>query len=497
MAEIVREMLISHDSSETRVGVLEDGKLSEFYIERAKRSVVGNVYLARVRDVLPGMQAAFVDIGLEKNAFLYVDEVVSETIDGVEGVPRRDIQALLKPGQQVMVQVLKDPMGTKGARVTTDVTLPGRFLVLMPFSEFIGISRKLPDDERERLHGVIEANAQKGTGLIVRTAAAGASEKDLLSDLEFLSRLWKRVQHQATEALPPEVIYTEMDLALRFVRDVFSEDYRRLLIDDKVTFDKVVSFLKKTSPNLVRRVQLYRERVTLFDYFGINEQIDAVLERAVRLPSGGYIAIDQTEALTAVDVNTGSFTGRKNLEDTILRTNLEAADEVVRQLRLRDIGGIIVIDFIDMEDAFHRAELFRRLNEALERDRTKTRVMEISRLGLVEMTRKNVTDGLYNVLTDPCPTCKGQGRVLSEATRRIMVERRMREILLAGKSAAYLFGINPETYAIVNQPGRNVVASLRAETRRQVAIVADPDCGAAEVRTLIEGKAGSIEKAMR
>ena len=495
MSDIEREMLISHDPSETRVGVLEDGKLSEFYIERAKRSVVGNVYLARVRDVLLGMQAAFVDIGLEKNAFLYVDEVVAR--EGLEDVPHRDIQTLLKPGQQVTVQVLKDPMGTKGARVTTDVTLPGRFLVLMPFSEFVGISRKLDDDERERLHRIVTENAPKGVGLIVRTAAAGASEKDLLSDLEFLSRLWKRVQHQATEALPPEVIYTEMDLALRFVRDVFSEEYRRLLIDDKVTFEKVVSFLKKTSPALVRRVQLYRERVPLFDYFALNDQIDAVLERVVRLPSGGYIAIDQTEALTAIDVNTGSFTGRKNLEDTIVKTNMEAADEVVRQLRLRDIGGIIVIDFIDMEDAFHRAEVFRKLNESLERDRTKTRVMEISRLGLVEMTRKNVTDGLYNVLTEPCPTCKGQGRVLSESTRRIMVERRMRETLLTGRSAAYLFGLNPEAYTIVNQPGRNVVAALRAETKKQVAIVADPDCGPAEVRVLIEGKAGSIERVMR
>jgi ribonuclease G len=494
VADIVREMLISHDSSETRVGVLEDDRLVEFYIERAKRSVVGNIYLARVRDVLPGMQAAFVDIGLEKNAFLYVDEVVSP--EGLEDVPRREIQQLLKPDQQVMVQVLKDPMGTKGARVTTDVTLPGRFIVLMPYSDFVGISRKLPDDERERLHAIVSGAAPAGVGLIVRTAASGASEKDLLSDLEFLQRLWKRVQHQATEALAPEVIYTEMDLALRFVRDVFSDDFRRLLVDDRATYEKVVSFLKKTSPQLVRHVSLYRERISLFDYFGANEQIEAVLDRVVRLPSGGYIAIDQTEALTAIDVNTGSFTGRKSLEDTILRTNMEAAEEVVRQLRLRDIGGIIVIDFIDMEDAANRADVFKRLNEWLERDRTKTRAVEISRLGLVEMTRKNVTDGLYNVLTEPCPTCKGQGRILSEATRRIMVERRMREILLAGRSAAYLFGLNPDTYAIISQPGRNVVAALRAETRKQVAIVADPDCGAAEVRTLIEGKAGSIERAL-
>jgi len=494
VAEFVREMLISHDASETRVGVLEDGRLVEFYLERAKRSVVGNVYLASVRDVLPGMQAAFVDIGLEKNAFLYVDEVVS---DGGVDVPRRDISQLLRPGQQVMVQVLKDPMGTKGARVTTEVTLPGRFLVLMPFSDFVGISRKLPDGERDRLHGIVTAAAPAGVGMIVRTAASGASDKDLLADLEFLQRLWKRVQHQSTEALAPEVIYTEMDLALRFVRDVFGDDFKRLLIDDRSSYEKVVSFLKKTSPHLVRRVSLYKEHTPMFEHFGADAQIASVLERTVRLPSGGYIAIDQTEALTAVDVNTGSFTGRTSLEATILRTNMEAAEEVVRQLRLRDIGGIIVIDFIDMEEVGHRLQVQQRLGAALERDRTKTRASDISRLGLVEMTRKNVTDGLYEVLTDPCPVCNGQGRVLSETTRRIMVERRMREVLLTGRSAAYLFGLAPETYATINQPGRNILAALRAETRKQVAIVADTDCGPAEVRVLIEGKAGSIERALR
>jgi ribonuclease G len=495
VAELVREMLISHDPSETRVAVVEDGKLVEFYIERAKRSVVGNVYLGRVKDVLPGMQAAFVDVGLEKNAFLYVDEVVAP--EGFEEVPKSDITQMLRPGQQILVQVLKDPMGTKGARVTTDITLPGRFLVLMPYSDFVGVSRKLPEEERDRLHAIITEAAPQGVGVIVRTAASGSSAKDITSDLEFLQRLWRRVQHQAQEALPPEVVYTEMDLALRFVRDVFGEDFKRLLVDDKVVYEKVVSFLKKTSPQLVRSVQMYREKVPLFDYFALPDQIASVLERTVRLPSGGYIAIDPTEALTAVDVNTGKYTGRKSLEDTIYRTNLEAADEVVRQLRLRDVGGIIVIDFIDMEDQFHRAEVFARFNKALERDRTKTRVMEISKLGLVEMTRKNVTDGITEVLTDSCPTCHGEGRVLSDTTRRIMVERRMRDVLRTGKSAAYLFGLHPETYAIVNAPGQNVVAMLRAETRRQVAMVPDPDCGPAEVRILIEGKAGTIERAAR
>ncbi|MBE0475536.1 MAG: Rne/Rng family ribonuclease [Coriobacteriia bacterium] len=491
MSEILREMLVSHDMSETRVALLEDRELVELYVERPKRSVVGNVYLGKVKDVLPGMQAAFVDIGLEKNAFLYVDEVVAP--EGLEDLPRREISALLKPGQQIMVQVLKDAMGTKGARVTTEVTLPGRFLVLMPFSEFVGVSRKLPEDERERLREVVESHVREGLGVIIRTAAQGCSDKDVVGDLEFLLRLWKRVRHQAHEGLAPEVVYTEMDLPLRMVRDVFGEEYKRLVVDDRQLNEKIVSFLKKTSPHLVRRVVQYRDRVPLFGQYALQARIDSAIHRRVDLPSGGHLTIDKTEALTAIDVNTGRFVGRKNLEDTVLRTNLEAADEAVRQLRLRDIGGIIVIDFIDMEDSFHRTDVLRRLVKALERDRTKTRVSEISKLGLVEMTRKNVTDGLYGMLTEPCPHCGGEGRVLSEATRRITVERKMREILRAGKSSAYLFGLNPETLALVRAPGHNAVAALKAETGRQLSVVADPDCGPTDVRVLIEGRGGTLQ----
>jgi ribonuclease G len=486
-------MLISHDTNETRVAIIEDRELVELYIERPKRSVVGNVYLGKVSDVLPGMQAAFVDIGLEKNTFLYVDEVV--TPEGLEGLPRRDIQSLLKPGQQVMVQVTKDPMGTKGARVTTEITLPGRFLVLMPFSEFVGVSKKIPDDERDRLHTIISKHVPPKMGVIVRTVAAGASERDLETDMEFLLRLWRRVNHQSTEALAPEVIYTEMDLALRIVRDVFADDFRRLVIDDKSTFEKVVSFMKKTSPELLRKVQLYKDKASLFESYNLQPTIDSALRRTVALPSGGYLIIDKTEALTAIDVNTGKFVGKKSLEETIVRTNLEAADEAVRQLRLRDIGGIIVVDFIDMEDSAHKTLLLDRLSAALHRDRTRTRMSDVSRLGLVEITRKNVTDGLYGVLTEPCECCGGEGRVVSKATRRIAVERRMREILRSGKSNAYLFGLNPQTYELVTAPGLNTAASLRAETGRQVSIVADEEVGPTEVRILIEGRTGMLRRA--
>ncbi len=489
MSEPLREMLISHDTNETRVVLLEDRELVELYIERPKRSVVGNVYLGKVKDVLPGMQAAFVDIGLEKNAFLYVDEVVAP--EGFENVPKRDIQSMLQGGQQIMVQVLKDPMGTKGARVTTEITLPGRFLVLMPFSSFVGVSRKVDDTERDRLHGIIEPHVPSGVGVIVRTVAAGVPELDIVSDLEFLLRLWKRVRHQAHEGLAPEVVYTEMDLALRLVRDVFSDTFKRLVVDDRGVCEKVTSFLKRTSPHLTRRVQMHKDREALFDTYQLQSAIESALSRVVGLSSGGSISIDPTEALTAIDVNTGRFVGRKSLEETIYRTNLEAAEEIARQLRLRDIGGIIVIDFIDMEDAFHRKEVYRRFAAALERDRTRTRVTEMSKLGLVEMTRKNVTDGLYTMLTESCACCGGDGRVLSPMTRRIAVERRIREILAQGRSPAYLFGVNPDTYELLMAPGHNLVATLRASTGQQVAIVADETCEPTEVRVLIEGRTGS------
>ncbi len=488
MAAPVREMLISHDPDETRVAILEDDELVEFYVERARRSVVGNVYLGRVKDVLPGMAAAFVDIGLEKNAFLYVDEVV--TPEGMDEVPSRDIQSLLRPGQQITVQVTKDPMGTKGARVTTEVSLPGRFLVLMPFSDSVGVSRRLADEERDRLHELIERMAPPGVGIIARTAAAGASEKDLTTDLDFLARLWARVRKQAETGVAPEVLYTEMDLALRMVRDVFTPDFRSLVVDDKNVQSKVVSFLKRTQPDLVRRVQIHREAVPLFDYYALGPQLEAALLRRVPLPSGGYLAIDRTEALTAVDVNTGKFVGRKSLEDTILRTNLEAADEVVRQLRLRDIGGIIIIDFIDMAESTNRDSVFAQLNKALERDRTKTRVSEISRLGLVEMTRKNVTDGFWTVLTQTCPTCAGQGRTLSDPTVRIQVTRRLREILRLGRSEAYLFALSPATYAVLSDPSLNLASQLASEAGKSVTFIEDAELQPTEVKVVMEGRRG-------
>jgi ribonuclease G len=332
--------------------------------------------------------------------------------------------------------------------------------------------------------------APTGVGIIARTAASGASERDLATDLDFLSRLWGRVKKQAEAGIAPETLYTEMDLALRLVRDVFTDDFKRLVVDDKTIAEKVVAFLKRTQPDLARRVVRHREEVSLFDFHSLGPQIDSALKRKVMLASGGHIAIDRTEALTAIDVNTGKFVGRKSLEDTILRTNLEAADAAVQQLRLRDIGGIIIIDFIDMAEPGHRDLVFARLNAALERDRTKTRVSEISRLGLVEMTRKNVTDGFWTVLTQTCPTCAGQGRTLSDPTIRITVTRRLREILRLGRSSAYLFAVHPATHAVITDPSLNLVAQLQSESGKAVTIMPDADLGPGEVKVVMEGRRG-------
>lgn len=490
MASKLREMVISVDANETRVAVLEDRVLVELYVERGTKSVVGNVYLAKVKDVLPGMEAAFVDVGLKKNAFLHVDEV----IDHENGEGPRQIKDLLKAGQDVLVQVVKDPMGTKGARVTTHITLPGRYLVLMPYSDFLGISRRLVDEARERLHAIAEEIKPKNMGLIVRTAADGVSSEDLKADLKFLVRLWRKVQRQVKEAQAPETVYTDMDLALRMVRDDFSNRFQRLVVDDKATQDKITSFLSKTSPALVKRVTFHREKTPLFDKYGITEQMMSALGRKVWLKSGGYLAIDKTEALTAIDVNTGKYVGKSSLEETITRTNLEAAPEIARQLRLRDIGGMIILDFIDMERESDREKVYAALTEALAEDRTKSRVVEISSLGLVEMTRKNVTDGLVEVLTDTCPTCGGLGRVVSDETLRIEAERSVIRLARTHRSQAFLFAVDPKTLDLLLEPGRDRLAEMRKATEKWISLMADPTCKPGEVKLVIEGKVPQVEK---
>ena len=393
-----RELLVSVDVSEQRVAVLEDDRVAEVYLERPeRRSIAGNIYLGVVDNVLPGMEAAFVEIGLERNGFLYVDEIVRPKLEGQKQGKR--IQDLLSRGEHVLVQAVKDPMKSKGARLTMEISLPGRFVVFVPNGEGLGVSRRLEDDERTRLKEIFKQIDVKKGGVIVRTAAEGASAEDVERDLVFLQKLWKTIEAQAKRAKAPNLIYQEAELPLRVTRDLFTENFARAYVDDDKAFRRITGYLKKTSPHMVERVHRYKEKEPLLERYGVDAEIRSTLSRRVDLPSGGYLVFDYAEAFTVIDVNTGRFVGSRSktsasrLEDTITKNNLEAVKEVVRQLRLRDIGGIIVIDFIDMANPKNRQAVEDALRTELERDRTKTYVVEISPLGLVEMTRQNVTEG--------------------------------------------------------------------------------------------------------
>jgi len=405
----MKQLLITADAGEARAAILEQGKLTELYVERSdRRSLVGNIYKGRVVNVLPGMDAAFVDIGLEKNGFLYVDEVVRPDDPEAKG---KKITQLLKTGQEIVVQVVKDAMGVKGARLTTELSIAGRYLVFVPGATMYGVSRKLPDEERQRLRKICqEVKPEKG-GVIIRTAAEGVSEKAVTRDLRFLEKLWATVQKRL-ELNVSNILYSEADLAIKVVRDEFTEEIGQVLVDDEGLQKRIVNFLQTTTPEMIERVQLYQGSRPLFETYGIEAEIKRSLGRRADLPSGGYLIIDHTEALTVIDVNSGRYVGRRHLEDTIVQTNLEACREVVRQLRIRDIGGIIVIDFIDMNRRENREQVVNTLESELARDRTKTYVVELSPLGLVEMTRQNVTDGIRGIMTRVCPGCGGEGRLL-------------------------------------------------------------------------------------
>ena len=416
-------MLVGGSADRAQVAILESGVLVETYVTKsASRSLVGNVYLGRVQNVLRGMEAAFVDIGQPRNAVLYIGEVMTDLpgvleadVEGEAQPQGQRIDEVLQTGQSVLVQVTKDPMGTKGARLTTEVSLAGRYLVIVPRGAGHGISRRLDDRERQRLRDIAKRIRPDGYGVIVRTAAEGVDEDELARDVTRLTRLWEEIDARATKASAPREIYVEPDLVIRTVRDLFSRDYDALIIEDRDNYERVVSYLGAVAPELAERVALHSGPETLFDSQNVTDQLRKALERKVWLPSGGYIVIDRAEALTVIDVNTGRYVGKTSLEDTVVKTNLEAAAEVVRQLRLRDIGGIIIVDFIDMLLARNREQVLREFRRELLNDKTKTQVIGISPLGLVEMTRKNVSEGLVEALGTPCPTCAGRGVVIEEA----------------------------------------------------------------------------------
>ncbi len=439
------EIICNTTGRETRVALMDNGRLAELYIDRGdNRGYVGNVYLGRVVRVLPGMQAAFVDVGLERAAFLYVGDIYRDFLhmheepsdNGVatEEVPRSSsragqppIQDLLKEGQEIVVQVAKDPIGTKGARLTTHIAIPGRYIVFMPTVAHVGISRRIDSDkERRRLRRFVDKHRPKGTGFIVRTVCENQPLANLQADMDFLLKSWTRIQEAAKTKKAPSLLHAEYGLVLRSVRDMFDENVERMVIDDKKIFEAVRKFMGDFTPQHKDRVHVYRGNDPIFDTYGVETAINKSLGRKVWLKSGGYLVIDQTEALMAIDVNSGKFVGSSSLEDTTLQINLEAVDEVVQQLRLRNMGGIIIIDFIDMDREASRDKVYKALDDALKGDRARTNVLKISDLGLVEMTRKRVQEGLDRYLMDDCPTCEGNGVVRSASTLCFDILREVR-----------------------------------------------------------------------
>jgi ribonuclease G len=492
-----RELLVSVDVGEQRVAVLEDDRVAEVYLERPeRRSIAGNIYLGVVDNVLPGMEAAFVEIGLERNGFLYVDEIVRPKLEGDRHGKR--IQDLLSRGEQVLVQAVKDPMKSKGARLTMEISLPGRFVVFVPNGEGLGVSRRLEDDERTRLKEILKQIEVKKGGVIVRTAAEGASAEDVERDLVFLQKLWKTIESQANKAKAPTLIYQEAELPLRVTRDLFTENFEHAYVDDDKAFRRITGYLKKTSPHMVERVTRYKEKEQLLERYGVDAEIRSTLSRRVDLPSGGYLVFDYAEAFTVIDVNTGRFVGSRSktsasrLEDTITKNNLEAVKEVVRQLRLRDIGGIIVIDFIDMANPKNRQAVEDALRTELERDRTKTYVVEISPLGLVEMTRQNVTEGPREILTRKCPTCGGDGVVISEQSAAIDLERRLREHARGSRVQAYRVEVNAKVASLLIGPGASRLQEIEAASRRRFFLVGKDNVHLDHFLVLEQGKLESV-----
>ncbi len=492
LADVRKEIVVSIEVGEQRVAVLEDGRPAEVYLERpGRRSIAGNIYKGVVDNVLPGMEASFVEIGLEKNGFLYVDEIVVPELEGKRH--GRRIQDLIQRGEEVLVQAVKDPMGTKGARLTTEISLPGRFLVLTPFGEGVGISRRLPDAERERLKAISKTLEIPEGGIIVRTAAEGASREELEGDLALLRKLWATIHGKAERTKGPALVYQEAELPLRIVRDLFIRDFERVVVDHERTYRRLVAYLKRTSTQLAERVELYRGKEPLMEKVGVADAVRSTLGRRVDLPSGGYLIFDYAEAFTVIDVNTGRFVGGRGkasagrLEETVTKNNLEAVEEVVRQLRFRDIGGIIVIDFIDMANPRNRAQVEEALKRELDKDRTKTYVVEISPLGLVEMTRQNVTDGPREILTVACPTCSGDGVVVSDETHAAEAERRLRHLVASSRHQAFRVELNDRVARILIGAGAARIAHLEEETHRRFFIETRADVAADHFEVLDKG----------
>jgi ribonuclease G len=470
---IVNEIYIDVGMSESRVVVVDEGDLAEIHIERQSRErTAGNIYKGKVENVLPGMQAAFVNIGLEKNAFLYIKDAVKyKSGEGYGSIDDISISSVLKQGDEILVQVSKEPVGSKGARVTTHVTLPGRYLVLMPNADYIGISHRIVDgDERERLKNIVSEIKPCSMGLIVRTEAEGRQREDFIEDIEFQLKLWDKIKHAASIGSTPSLIHKDFDLVYRSIRDLFNRDTGKIVINDSSSFENAHDFLELLSPGNARLLEYYDGSDNIMDFFGVEDKIKKALSRKVWLKCGGYIIIDQTEALTIIDVNTGKFTGGHNLSDTVLHANMEAAREIARQLRLRDIGGIIVIDFIDMGLEEHRTKVVEALKDELKRDRTKTNVFGITQLGLVEMTRKKAGKRLSYVLQKQCPLCSGSGRILDEESMMGNIWRKIEHIFKESEVPAVLVEVSDPVAFYLRQSGGEYIKLLENRYKRKIFI---------------------------
>jgi ribonuclease G len=501
-------MIVSSNGHETMVAILEDDLVAEVFVERERqRGVVGNVYKGRVSKVLPGMQSSFIDLGLERDGFLYVDDVI-DTMDefdklagddedeprgesgkgegggsrrnGDRDKPRPKIEALLREGQEIIVQVVKEPLGTKGARLTSHVTMPGRFLVFMPTVDHIGVSRKIESrEERGRLRGIVrefrEAHGFTG-GVIIRTAASGRPKEDLVSDLGAFHKIWMEIRQRMDNSRAPAVLFREQSIVSRLLRDLLTEDYQAIRIDNPTEYQRVVELVERIMPSLAPKVKLYTKPFPIFDEYGVQAEIDKALKSKVWLKSGGSIVINQTEALVAIDVNTGRYVGKKTagrLEDTILKTNLEAVKEIVRQIRLRDLGGIIVLDLIDMEEKKNRQKVLQAVEQELKKDRSPSKALQVSDFGLIIITRKRVKQSLERVLTEPCPYCSGSGVIKSSSTICYEILSEVKKIGPDLNGHRLLLRVNPDIARALKEEENAVLKDLRQSLGKDVTIKAD------------------------
>lgn len=492
------DLSISSDLNEIRVAILENDEVAELYFDREKKdSIIGNIYLGRVQKIMSGLDSAFVDIGVKKNAFLFIKEVVSpfDYYEGTNEILKGKIKQILKPGQMLIVQVTRVPMGTKGARLTSLVSLAGRYLVMMPYDDGIGVSKKLDESERERLRSLSTRLKIKNMGIVIRTAAKDTKLVILKRELKYLKHLWNNIQKKARRLDSPTLIHRELDLVHRILRDRLTLDFNSIVVDTKQLYNHVSNYLIKKIPQMHSKLKLHSGEKPLFEEMGVEKAIDLALKRKVWLKSGGFIVIDKTEALTAIDVNSGRFSGRNDLEETIVHINFEAVEEIVKQIKLRDIGGLIVIDFIDMEKERNKLKIVEAMKNALQSDNATTNITDISKLGLLEMTRKNVTEGIQDVLCKPCPYCDEGGYILSEESMRLKTEREIFKLTKESESEAFLIELNSGVAAMVIGQGGENVKKLENITNKYISIKGNDSIPINAFNLLKEGTTKEIEEA--